>query len=157
MISAYFFEDHRKIDASIARLRRDLDEFPLASSQVHLETLVEAFQALNAHLEQHMRWEEEVIFPAAEARMPELAQGPGRVMRREHVDIRSYLRRLQECFVRHELDEDTRHEIRRALGAAEGVLGEHNEKEETVYYPLCDRLFSAEEAERLLDRLQDVR
>lgn len=157
MISAYLFDDHRKIDALFSRLLRDVDECQAGSLQDCVAALIEGFEAVHTRLERHMRWEEEVVFPAAEERMPELAQGPGQVMRSEHSDIRAYLREVQDRFAAGEFDEDARQKIRWALRAAEGVLAEHNEKEEQVYYPLCDSQFTAEEAGALLERMQAIR
>ncbi len=156
MISSYFFEDHREIDALFSRLRREVAT-AMGAGASDEALLAESFRALAERLERHMQWEEEVLFPAVEGKMPELAHGPGRVMRLEHTDIRAHLRTVRHELATAALDETARQAIRGALRTAESVLAEHNEKEETVYYPLCDSLLTSEESAFVVDRLRNAR
>lgn len=153
MVSGYCFEDHRKIDALFNRLLRDLTE-SRRSLEDDAPLLAEAFDNLQERLERHMGWEEDVLFPAVEDKAPDLAHGPGRVMRLEHDEIRSCLQKAREVLKAHESGDGAKQAMQRALRAAVSLLAEHNEKEETVYYPLCDNLLTAEEAALVLDRIQ---
>ena len=155
MISRFFFEDHREIDALFARLRRDLSESQGAPGS-DAGPLAESFHVLDQRLERHIRWEEELLFPAVERKAPELAQGPGRVMRLEHTQIRSYMRKIRESFAAPTFAADVLQNVRDLLQAVENILNEHNEKEETIYYPLCDRLLSSDEAAQVLDQIRKV-
>ncbi len=154
MICSFFFEDHRRIDAMFSRLRRDLSE-SRGSPEPDAGRLAESFHVLDERLERHIRWEEEVLFPAVEGKAPGLARGPGRVMRLEHTEIRSYMRKLRECFAAPVHDDGVRQCVRDTFMAVESLLCEHNEAEETMYYPLCDHLFSSEEAALVLDRIHE--
>ncbi len=156
MISSYFFEDHREIDVLFSRLRRELSA-SLGAGTADDDLLAESFRGLDERLEWHMRWEEEVLFPAVEGKLPELAQGPGRVMRLEHTDIRTHMRRAREALAASPLDDAARQVMQGALRTAESLLAEHNEKEETVYYPLCDSLLGPEESAIVVDRLRNAR
>lgn len=154
MVSGHFFDDHRKIDALLNRLLRDLKE-----SQRPVEDnaplLAKAFYNLEERLERHMRWEEGVLFPAIEAKAPDLAHGPGRIMRLEHGEIRSCLQKARAVFEAPESGDEATQAIRSALKTTAALLAEHNEKEETVYYPLCDHLLTAEEAAHILEQIQE--
>lgn len=155
MIGSYFVEDHREIDALLSRFFQEL-----AASQHGSEAgspvLAAAFRTVDGRLERHIRWEEEILFPAVEERAPELADGPGQVMRMEHAEIRSFLQAARNAFAVSRFDDGSRQAIQGALRAAEALLAEHNEKEEAVYYPLCDDLFTEQEATRILDRIRQA-
>ena len=154
MISRFFFEDHREIDALFNRLRRELGESQ-GAPESDSTLLAESFQTLDERLERHIRREEEVLFPAVEGKAPDLAHGPGSVLRSEHQQIRSYMSEIRDAFGVSELDDGVRQGIQDALRAVESLLGEHNEKEETVYYPLCDSLLTEEEAALVLDQVRE--
>lgn len=155
MICRFLFEDHRKIDALFARLRRDLSELH-GSPEANADTLAESFRVVDERLERHIRWEEQLLFPAAEAKAPELARGASRVMRLEHTQIRSYMNDIRIGFATPPLAAEGLERIRDMLQTAESLLNAHNEKEETVYYPLCDRLLTSEEAARVLDQVRET-
>jgi hemerythrin-like domain-containing protein/uncharacterized protein (DUF2249 family) len=100
-------------------------------------------------LGRHIRFEEEILFPAVESRagFPPNA-GPTAVMRAEHVEIRSCLSGITA-----------------ALGAGGAgatqirarmtdVLGGHNLKEEQILYPLADRALGREAADALVADIQ---
>lgn len=155
MIDRLFVEDHREIDALFTRLLQGLAASREAARD-DAPALADAFHSVDERLERHIRWEEEILFPAVEERAPELADGPGQVMRLEHVEIRSCLQTARDAFAASALDDGAKQTIQGALRAAESLLAEHNEKEEAVYYPLCDELFTAEEASLLLDRIRST-
>jgi hemerythrin-like domain-containing protein len=86
-IAAFFARDHDEIDLIFGRLREDLKGATRAANPPY-ETLAREFDEFNGRLERHIRWEEEILFPAVEEKSPSLTDGPGRVMRMEHVEIR---------------------------------------------------------------------
>jgi hemerythrin-like domain-containing protein len=77
-------------------------------------------------------------------------------MRLEHTKIRSYMRESRERFAAPTFAADVLQNVRDLLQAVENILNEHNEKEETIYYPLCDRLLSSDEAAQVLDQIRKV-
>jgi hemerythrin-like domain-containing protein len=156
MINRFFSQDHREIDALIVKLRGDVSG-PEGAPAMDAGSLAESFRAIEERLDRHIRWEEELLFPSVEERMPELADGPGRVMRGEHQEIRAHLRGIRDALDAAQPGAETLRAVRDGIAAVEAVLGEHNEKEEQVYYPLCDSLFTPEEAARFLDRIREMR
>jgi iron-sulfur cluster repair protein YtfE (RIC family) len=117
---------HHRCDALFAAAER-------AAEQGDWGTCARDFAAFSAELKQHFRTEEEILFPAFEAAtgMPE---GPTRVMRMEHNQMRGLLAQM-----------DVTLSVRDAEGfggSAETLLilmQQHNMKEENILYPLCDR------------------
>ena len=110
-------------------------------------------RALFAHfargLDRHIRFEEEILFPAVEERagLPTHA-GPTAVMRAEHVEIRACLAGISSDLAEGGAGAT---EIRaRMLSVLEG----HNLKEEQILYPLADRALGKVEADALVARIQ---
>jgi quercetin dioxygenase-like cupin family protein/iron-sulfur cluster repair protein YtfE (RIC family) len=151
-INEYFTRDHDEIDAHLSYLRWDLAAAARGEGPGPA-ALAEQFELFDRRLERHIRWEEEILFPEVEAKDDRLAQGPGRVMRMEHREIR-----LGKTMVRELLADPAR-----AAKAAEileevvSVLVGHNQKEENVYYPLSEQIFGPAEAADLLARVRALR
>jgi iron-sulfur cluster repair protein YtfE (RIC family) len=152
MISRHYFEDHRENDALFARLRHELNE-PRGPAEEDARALRVSFRQFEERLERHIRSEEQDLFPAVESRTPDLAQGPGIVLRSEHEDLRSRMGRIGEYLDAGPVSPDTRRRFRELLQGVEELLGDHNQKEETVYHPICDRLLTQREADRIVRRL----
>lgn len=150
-VGSYFGRDHDEIDAILGYLRKDL-----RVGDPH-RTAARLFDEFDARLERHIRWEEEILFPAVERGESFLAEGPGRVMRLEHEEIR----RLKAIAAKHLHEESpTADGVARAAEAIEGmtsVLVAHNHKEESIYYPTADQLFGGEEAGEILARVRALR
>jgi hemerythrin-like domain-containing protein len=98
-------------------------------------------------LGQHIRAEEEILFPAFETRTGNTA-GPTRVMRREHEQFRALLGEMCNALE----NEDAEHYLSVAATLATS-LQQHSAKEEQVLYPWADRVL-AEERDELLRRMQ---
>jgi len=94
------------------------------------------FAAFETELEEHMRLEEDMMFPSFEAfsRSP---GGPTAVMRAEHDKIRTILTVLEGLLCDEQPIDD-------ATSALETLLAAHNAKEEQVVYPLFERHAPAE-------------
>jgi hemerythrin-like domain-containing protein len=87
--------------------------------------------------------EEEVLFPAFEEETG-MAGGPTRMMRAEHREFRSLLRRLEDALAQEDADA--------WLGNAETLRilsQQHDMKEEGVLYPMMDRALAARQDELL--------
>jgi len=97
-------------------------------------------EVFRAALERHLQFEEEVLFPALEGRLP-MAAGPTGVMRLEHEQMRGMLEELAASVAACTADD--------CVGILETlhlVIQQHNAKEEGVLYPLADRVLAPEAA-----------
>lgn len=97
--------------------------------------LFERFQKAMAH---HLAMEEDVLFPAFEARTG-MRSGPTEVMRTEHAQMRSLLQEMAIAVANADHD--------RYLGLSETLnmlMQQHNLKEENMLYPMSDQVLSGE-------------
>lgn len=133
--------DHDRLDALEQRT------FELVAAQ-DLAGACAAWAEFVFGLKRHIRFEEELLFPAFERACgvpPE--RGPTAVMRLEHRDIEALIDAIGEALE----DGFGAPSLRASL---HDVLGQHNEKEEHVLYPATDRALSAEERDALVARIQ---
>ena len=107
------------------------------------------FERFARGLIRHIRFEEDLLFPALEsaARLPPHA-GPTAVMRAEHVEIRAAVQALLDSIGDPSVDPTPlRHRLH-------GALGPHNEKEELILYPMADRVLSGPGSDELVAAIQ---
>lgn len=104
------------------------------------------FREFKAGLEQHIVWEEEILFPSFETKFG-LPGGPTEVMRWEHREIRKYLDAIADKLGRDEFD--TADDEFGLLA----VLCPHNQKEEGILYPMIDQITGAEERAGIFARM----
>lgn len=130
--SDYLGNDHRQIDDYFA----DADA-AAACSEWH--QCMTAFNAGQQSLLAHIRMEENVLFPAFEAASG-MASGPTYVMRTEHQHIQALLAGMQQAAA--DWDNDT---FLSLSGELHQTLGHHNQKEETILYPMTDRLLAGKQ------------
>lgn len=100
-------------------------------------------------MERHFQREEQVLFPAFEARTGQ-SQGPTMVMRGEHEQMRQLFRELQQSLARGDGE--------RFLGLSETLLmlmQQHNAKEEQMLYPMSDQVLGGE-VEAVIGRMDEV-
>jgi iron-sulfur cluster repair protein YtfE (RIC family) len=109
--------------------------------------------AFIAALRHHIRMEEQILFPAIEERTGARDFGPTFVMRQEHRQIEHALDKLGLLV--------TVAEQWTAIQAIEGqpidptaLFQSHDGKEESVLYPMADRLLGADEARKLIARMK---
>ncbi|MEO8584708.1 MAG: hemerythrin domain-containing protein [Acidobacteriota bacterium] len=134
--------DHDRLDALDAAAFASFEAGDIAGARA-------IFAAFARGLERHIRFEEEILFPALEARAgfgP--SAGPTAVMRTDHVEIRACLAGIAAA-----LDGGGAgaSEIRVRLAT---LLGGHNLKEEQILYPLADRVLGKAEADALVGLIQ---
>ncbi|MBI4423599.1 MAG: hemerythrin domain-containing protein [Elusimicrobia bacterium] len=138
LISTFFEQDHREIDALLSAVPFETPKDALAK-----------FQEFDCRLERHIGWEEGILFPAVSAKEACLEPGPIRVMKLEHAEIR---REKAAALVA----------LREGRGAASkghvqamlAVLKGHNMKEEQILYPACDNLLTPAERAAVFQRLR---
>ena len=133
-------EDHRACDAAFAATEQAVAAGGWKTAGVAFNTLRNAMLA-------HLAAEEEILFPAFEARTG-MTMGPTRVMRAEHAQMRELLAAAAEALAVKDADD--------YAGNAETLLilaQQHNMKEENVLYPMCDQHLAGE-VEALVRRLE---
>ena len=133
-ILEFMGSDHKACDdlfaaAEAAVAKKDWDS---------ARSLFDRFQAAMAH---HLAMEEEVLFPAFEARTG-MSMGPTQVMRSEHVQMRDLIANMGRAVA--EASQDS------YLGLSETLnmlMQQHNLKEENVLYPMTDQVLGGERDE----------
>jgi regulator of cell morphogenesis and NO signaling len=134
--------DHARLDALERAAFR-------ARESGDLQTAFDLYSQFAVGLRRHIGFEEDLLFPAFEAKTGLSAKaGPTAVMRAEHREIRDLLEQIDGAIG----DAASSPEGLRARFHA--VMSEHNEKEEGVLYPGADDLLGPEEADRLVRRIQ---
>ncbi len=123
----HFTRDHRDCDAVWA----EVEEAGEAGDRARAEA---AWKRFDAAMRAHLGHEEEVLFPAFETATGMTRGGPTFVMRGEHEQMRALLGRMQAAAERGDL--------RELLDQGDTLLiliGQHNQKEEGMLYPLAER------------------
>ncbi len=106
-----------------------------------------------AAMRRHLRMEEQILFAAIEEKTGQSKTGQTHAMRLEHREIERVLHGLTPLL--------TVQERWTAIQAIEGGLTDpsalfrsHDVKEETVLYPMADRLLGAQSARKLIERMR---
>ena len=134
--------DHDRLDA--------LEEVAFSMRAAgELRGATDLYAAFAAGLRRHIGFEEEILFPAFEERtgFPPMA-GPTAVMRVEHREILDLLQRIEAGIG------DSAAPVEELRSRFHAVLGDHNVKEEEILYPGTDEILGAEDADRLVSRIQ---
>ncbi|HLK92658.1 MAG TPA: hemerythrin domain-containing protein [Polyangia bacterium] len=116
---------HRRLDDM-------LDEVELSADAESWSDAKRRFEVFRREMDEHIRLEEEVMFPALERAAPVL-RGPTVVMRSEHLAIRALLAAVGAALAEER-------PISRTTAELEAQLGPHNFKEERVLYPELERV-----------------
>lgn len=111
----------------------------------------ERFRVLVARVRNHIRVEEEVLFPVFERLSGLHREGPTALLRREHELVRDLLGRIADALQAPPQPEETRRLLRR-LGA---LLEDHARREETLLYAVCDRMLSPSQRDEVVRALED--
>ncbi len=123
--------DHRACDDLFASAEA-------AAAQGRWDSAREQFARFNAAMARHLAMEEEVLFPAFEARTG-MRSGPTEVMRTEHAQMRDLLRDMADAVAAGNQG--------RFLGLSETLnmlMQQHNLKEENMLYPMSDQVLAGE-------------
>jgi hemerythrin-like domain-containing protein len=129
-INQHYTEDHDRLDELF-------HQFQTLKPNDRVSA-VKAFNGFKTGLERHIVWEEEILFSSFEKRFGHLG-GPTEVMRLEHQEIRKYLDAISQ-----KLDRDDFGTINEEMGL-QLMLCSHNQKEESILYPMMDQAFSEPE------------
>jgi iron-sulfur cluster repair protein YtfE (RIC family) len=143
-VTACLADDHRLIDAILARLETFVRKRELTAAAEH-------FAVFQQRLETHIGVEETVLFPIFE--LAAGSTGPTSVMRREHAELRNIVRALGATLSPAQASVDQTSLLRELSR----LLGSHNQKEERVLYPQLDAsVTEAGQRKALLARLEQT-
>lgn len=107
------------------------------------------FEDFKQGLEQHIIWEEEILFPVFETKTGMRQQGPTIVMKNEHEQIKGYLKSIYQKIKEGNTDTD---ELEEAMFK---LLKNHNGKEENVLYPSIDDMLDQSELEDIMNQMKE--
>src|SRR5262245_16540796 len=96
------------------------------------------FNAFMLKAQQHMKWEEDIIYPIFE-RKTGIEDGPISIMKEEHHRIYEMIRLIDLKIQKTELASD------RLENDLMMIIGLHSVNEENILYPVLDRLLSQDE------------
>ena len=139
-VSQYFTKHHDELD----------DSFKSFQTQKYQNygKAKDAFKRFKAGLEQHILWEEQLLFPLWEEKTGMTDNGPTFVMRGEHRHIGQRLEALLQKVQNENPDTAAEEEALTVL------LRAHNMKEERVLYPSLDKLANDEERDELYEKMK---
>lgn len=103
-----------------------------------------SFLDFKTGLENHMRWEEDILFLLFEEKTGLRGWGPTEKMRAEHDEIRQMLTVFEEMMTNNHACTDIQQDALLTL------LSTHSIKEENALYPLLDKLLTPEERQAVL-------
>jgi len=130
---AFFFEqDHRDCDARWADVEELLDADDIELAQA-------AWQKYDASMRRHFAMEEEVLFPAFDAKSGMAGGGPVAVMKMEHKQMEGLLDEIAKAIEAGEAE--------RAMDLGDTLLmlvQQHNVKEEGMLYPAAENLLAGD-------------
>lgn len=140
-IQEYFMADHNRLDHLFEAHRLNIKSNQLTARN--------NFNEFRRGLEQHIEWEEKILFPIFEEKTGTYGMGPTTVMRMEHQEIRKQLDSIQDSLSGEN------------VVASEGtelieLLGSHNLKEENILYPAIDSQLTDNERQDIFDRMQKL-
>ena len=141
-ITAFFEQDHDRLDEyfkTFQQLKRT--DFFKAK---------EAFTLFKDGLQQHIVWEESLLFPLWEKKTGMTEEGPTVAMRAEHRRIELQLEAIHGKVTGQNPESDQEEQ------ALLDHLGSHNRKEERALYPAIDKVASAEEREAIFQNVKNA-
>lgn len=139
LILDYFKEDHDRLDDLFEKFREIRERTPGNGADF--------FELFKAGLEQHIQWEEQILFPVFEQKTGMVGQGPTVVMRLEHQEIKKLLSEIDSGI------RSQKEETKRYAQALFDILKEHNTKEEEILYPMIDEATSEMERQEILEKV----
>ena len=131
-LAGFFTQDHRDCDSRWADLEGLLDSD-------NSDAIKQAWREFDDSMRRHMSMEEDILFPAFDARSGMGGGGPTAMMRMEHQQMRGLLDQIGVS-----IDSD---ETEEALDLGDTLLmliQQHNVKEEGMLYPMAQNMLAGE-------------
>jgi regulator of cell morphogenesis and NO signaling len=141
-ISAFYEQDHDRLDELFKTFQR-LKRSDFAKAK-------ETFKEFRFGLQQHIVWEEDLLFRLWEGKTGMSDSGPTFVMRAEHRRIGEQLEAIHRKVAEQNPDSDREEESLLSL------LGSHNVKEEQVLYPAIDQVTTPEERQDVFQKMNAI-
>jgi len=129
-LAEFFTQDHRDCDAQWAEVEELLDSSGAEAGR-------EKWQAFEARMRRHFAMEEEVLFPAFDARSRMGGGGPTAIMTMEHEQMRGLLDQINTAIESGDAEE--------AMNLGDTLLmliQQHNVKEEGMLYPMAENVLA---------------
>ncbi len=141
--------------ADYRRLEKLWEECLDGARTFDLRRIRDRFNRFAQGWRRHIRVEEEILFPAYEARAPTGAARAAWVMRAEHREIEAMLERLTPLMTAR--DHSTIAVTLEGQPCCPTVLFQsHEAKEEDVVYPMMDGAFADDERSKLLEQAREL-
>ena len=141
-LTKFYTDDHHRLDSLFVVFQDFKGKDP--------ERAKEAFQAFRDGLEQHMAWEEAILFPEYEDRVKNPDDSVTEELRTEHAQILDQLGIIEEKLKQG--DFQTAKDEARLLK----YLGAHNRSEESGLYVKMDVLLTEEERDDIYTRMKQA-
>ena len=136
--------DHDRLDNKIRMYSRE--------KLLDIERAESIFLFFKSELEQHIIWEENILFPIFERKTGIKGGGPTSVMRMEHIQIKNHLQEIKRKLHTKKIQDSCKEEV-----ALFKVLESHNQKEENILYPGIDNLTSEQEKELMIKEMSAIK
>ena len=143
IISSYMRAEHRKCDELFTSAEKSVIEGDF--DQAEKEFLLFSNDTLT-----HFKKEEEALFPTFEE-ITANTEGPTRMMRYEHEQMRGLIGRMAEAIENKDKDA--------YLSIAESMmilLQQHNMKEEQMLYAMCERTIPQDKKESVIETMKTI-
>ena len=143
IISSYMRSEHRECDEIFAAAEKSVIDG-------NFEEAEKQFLLFADDTLRHFKKEEETLFPTFEE-ISGSTEGPTRIMRFEHEQVRGLIGKMAEAVENKDSDA--------YLSLAESMmilLQQHNMKEEQMLYAMCDRIIPQDLKESTLANMKEV-
>ena len=131
-LAGFFAQDHSDCDARWADVEELLDTADIDSARP-------AWKKFDTSMRQHLAMEEDILFPAFDARSGMGGGGPTAMMRMEHQQMRGLLDQIGAAMDAGDTEE--------AMDIGDTLLmliQQHNVKEEGMLYPMAENMLAGE-------------
>lgn len=139
-VNDFMTDDHNRLDGIFKEFR--------AIKKKDIARAKKLFAEFRNDLKRHIKWEDDILFPAFEKHTGMQSGGPTAVMRMEHRKIEEFLDGINAALAKGDASTDALEE------GLLGVLGPHDVKEEGILYPWIDSSVPDEERVELFGRIR---
>jgi hemerythrin-like domain-containing protein len=144
-IAQFYSDDHNRLDGLFEQYLKLKEKDPPASIKV--------LERFKVGLEQHMAWEEAILFSEYDARIPSAdEESPTVDLTFEHQQLRDCL----EIVVRKMREKDLGLELEKDEARFVELLAAHNFAEETGLYVKLDEVLTNQDRSEIQKRMQDA-
>lgn len=128
IINDFMSNDHDRLDKIFLNFAQNRKNKSVKSKGL--------FVQFKKGLENHIGWEEEILFPLFENQIGMNGAGPTAVMRIEHKEIKKCLNEILKKIAKNN------YETNKVENKLIEILSDHNNKEEMILYPWIDNSIS---------------